>query len=109
MLEACYLQICQMIRICDRKGSGLKKMNRFGDSFGTCAYCGRQILWIRTKAGKNMPVNPELISYCMPEDGKKGAEKIVTPEGAVICADRSESSWAEGTGYISHFATCGKR
>ena len=81
-------------------------MDRFGDPFGTCAYCGRQILWIRTKAGKNMPVNPELIDYCMPGPGTKGKEKIVTPKGEVISANRADKTQAEGVGYISHFATC---
>ncbi|MCI8823296.1 MAG: hypothetical protein HFI15_12485 [Lachnospiraceae bacterium] len=84
-------------------------MGRPGDSFGTCAYCGKQILWIRTKAGKNMPVDPVLISYCVPKDGRKGAEKIVTPAGEVICADRADYSREEGIGYISHFASCRKR
>ena len=77
--------------------------------FGTCAYCGKRIMWIRTKAGKNMPVNLEMISYRRPEAGKKAAEKIVTQAGEVVCADKVESSQAEGFGYISHFATCTKR
>lgn len=76
------------------------------NQFGTCVYCGRQVLWIRTKAGKNMPVNPELISYRRPEEGKKAAEKIVTQSGEVVCADKVDSNQAEGVGYISHFATC---
>lgn len=76
------------------------------DPFGTCAYCGRQIMWIRTAAGKNMPVNPEIISYQRPEAGKKAAEKIVTQTGEVISADKVDSAQAEGVGYISHFATC---
>lgn len=84
-------------------------MSRSADPFGTCAYCGRRILWIRTKAGKNMPVNPELIDYCLPRAGAKGKEKIVTQAGEVISADRAiDGSQADGTGYISHFATCGK-
>lgn len=84
-------------------------MSRSADPFGTCAYCGRRILWVRTKAGKNMPVNPELISYRIPGNGRKGTEKIVTPAGEVVCAERSENSQAEDLGYISHFATCGKK
>lgn len=56
-----------------------------------------------------MPVNPELISYRIPGNGRKGTEKIVTPAGEVVCAERSENSQAEGLGYISHFATCGKK
>ena len=82
---------------------------RSSNPFGTCAYCGRRIMWIRTKAGKNMPVNPELISYCRPKEGEKAKEKIVTPTGEVISADKTDSQKAVGTGYISHFATCERR
>lgn len=82
---------------------------RLSNPFGTCVYCGKQIMWIRTKAGKNMPVNPEMISYRRPEAGKKAAEKIVTQAGEVVSADRVDSNQAEGTGYISHFATCKRR
>lgn len=82
---------------------------RSSDPFGTCSYCGRRIMWIRTKAGKNMPVDPEMISYRRPEAGRKATDKIVTQTGEVVCADRAESCRAEGTGYISHFATCPKR
>lgn len=80
-----------------------------GNSFGTCSYCGKRILWIRTKAGRNMPVNPELISYCRPEDGTKAKEKIVTQTGEVVCANKADNSQAEGIGYISHFATCSRK
>jgi len=76
------------------------------NSFGTCCYCGRQILWVKTKAGKNMPVDPELVSYCRPKTGLRAAEKIVTQYGEVICANRADHKDAEGVGYISHFATC---
>ncbi len=79
---------------------------RSGNPFGTCVYCGKQIMWVRTKAGKNMPVNPQMISYRMPEIGKKGTDKIVTQDGEVVSADRTASNLAEGIGYISHFATC---
>lgn len=78
-------------------------------SFGICVYCGKQIMWIRTKAGKNMPVNPQMINYRRPEAGKKATEKIVTQDGEVVCANKVDSSQAEGMGYISHFATCTKR
>lgn len=76
------------------------------NSFGTCAYCGKQVMWLRTKAGKNMPVDPTMVDYMMPEEGKKGKEKIVTPQGEVISADRADRDKAVGYGYISHFATC---
>ena len=52
------------------------------DNFGKCRSCGQQVIWIKTVAGKNMPFNPQLVTYRQ-GDGK---EKIVT--------------------YISHFATC---
>lgn len=79
---------------------------RSSDPFGTCAYCGRRIMWVRTKAGKNMPVDPTLINYRKPEAGKKAKEKIVTPQGEVVSADIADNDKAEGYGYISHFATC---
>ena len=61
------------------------------------------------KAGKNMPVDPTMISYRRPGAGVKAKEKIVTPEGEVVCADKVSSESAEGFGYISHFATCKAR
>ncbi len=82
---------------------------RSGNPFGVCRNCGRQIIWIRTKAGKNMPVDPIIVNYRRPEAGKKATERIVTPAGEVVAADRVDSSQAEGAGYISHFATCAKR
>lgn len=82
---------------------------RSSNPFGTCAYCGRRIMWIRTRGGKNMPVDPEMISYRRPDAGEKPTEKIVTQHGEVVSANRTGSTTAEGTGYISHFATCTKR
>ena len=82
---------------------------RSGNPFGTCAYCKKQVMWIKTKAGKNMPVNPEMVSYRRPEAGEKATEKIATQAGEVVSANRVDSNLAEGIGYISHFATCTKR
>ena len=82
---------------------------RSGNSFGVCRNCGKQIMWIRTKAGKNMPVDPTIISYRRPEAGKKAKEKLVTEQGEIVAADRADGKDAEGFGYISHFATCPKR
>ena len=76
------------------------------DMFGTCRQCGDRILWIKTKAGKNMPVNPELINYRAVPGGK---ERIVTPEGIVVAGEKCKADEAEGCGYISHFATCARR
>lgn len=82
---------------------------RSHDPFGTCRNCGCHIMWVKTKAGKNMPVDLTMISYRRPGAGVKAREKIVTPEGEVVCADKVSSESAEGFGYISHFATCKAR
>ena len=52
-----------------------------------------------------MPVDPNLINYREVPGGK---ERIVTPNGMVIAGERSNPDEADGVGYISHFATCGK-
>lgn len=75
-------------------------------NFGTCRSCGRQILWIRTTAGKNMPVDTAYVDYVLPKEGEKAAEKIVTPNGEVVSANRATGEERDGFGYISHFATC---
>ena len=79
---------------------------RSSNPFGTCQKCRRRVMWIRTVAGKNMPVNPEMLSYRRPAEGEKGKEKIVTPRGEVVSSNIVDAAEAEGTGYISHFATC---
>lgn len=69
--------------------------------FGTCRACGARILWVKTKAGKNMPVNPELIDY-----KAGGKERIVKEDGEVVAGSKAVANDADGYGYISHFATC---
>jgi hypothetical protein len=59
----------------------LKQARRL--SMRKCAGCGAEIKWVKTKAGKRMPVNVEL-------------KTIVTEDGEVV------------RGYESHFATCPK-
>lgn len=74
-----------------------------GNNFGCCSRCGRQIIWIKTVAGKNMPVDTELKNYR--EDG--GKDKIVIPDGRVISGTIVYAAEeADGVGYTSHFATC---
>ena len=75
-------------------------------NFSICRSCGCQIMWIRTKAGKNMPVNPQFINYRRAKDGEKAKARIVTTEGDVVSANITNEAEAEGYGYISHFATC---
>ena len=74
------------------------------DNFGQCRACGQRILWIRTRAGKNMPVNPAIVDYRKTAGGQ---ERIVTEDGEVISAERCRpEDRPDGHGYISHFATC---
>lgn len=73
-----------------------------GNNFGQCRSCGARILWIRTKAGKNMPVDPIFVNYT-----HGGKERIVTPEGDVVAGEICGLGVKpDGHGYISHFATC---
>ncbi len=76
----------------------------YGNPFGTCKKCGRRILWIRTSAGKNMPVDETFVNYRLEGGGK---DRIVTPEGEVVsCTGGVGAGEADGYGYVPHFATC---
>ncbi len=77
-----------------------------GSRFGYCRYCKSRILWLKTVAGKNMPVDPGMASYREVAGGK---ERFVTPNGIVIVGEECAPEVASGYGYIPHFATCGKR
>ncbi len=52
-------------------------MTRCSEPFSNCKKCGNRILWLRTPAGKNMPVDPNLINY---REFTGGKERIVTPK-----------------------------
>lgn len=72
----------------------------------TCRGCGKEIAFIKTKAGKSMPVNPEAKYYVPDERGNA----YVTIEGAVEKGREPERNDPETRiGYISHFATCPAR
>ena len=43
---------------------------RLKNSFGNCSKCGKQIMWIKTKAGKSMPCNPSFVYYKEKKGGK---------------------------------------
>lgn len=69
-----------------------------------CKHCGRPIVWVKTKSGKSMPCDIDLVFYW---ERAKAPGKVVTPSGEVISCDfRGEYGKATGVGYISHFATC---
>lgn len=70
---------------------------------GTCRKCGKRIMWVRMKSGKNMPVDMALHNF--KRDGT-GKEKIVTPAGDVVTGKIVAGEYGDGAGYISHFASC---
>lgn len=72
-----------------------------------CRYCGRQIVYRDTRAGKKMPCDPEVICYVVPEDGK-GTEKFLSQSGDVVSANRVYGGAGAQLGYVTHFATCEK-
>lgn len=77
---------------------------RLKNSFGNCSKCGKQIMWIKTKAGKNMPCNPSFVYY---KEQKGGKDRIVITNGEVAVGTVQDyPEHATGFGYISHFATC---
>lgn len=77
---------------------------RYKNSFGNCAKCGKQIMWIKTTGGKNMPCNPNFVYY---KEQKGGKDRIVLTNGVVVTGTVQDyPEHATGFGYISHFATC---
>ena len=70
-----------------------------------CRYCGKPIAFIKTAAGKSMPVDTEPVEFWPEFLG----EKFVTADGSVKSGMRIPErvkTGAEETGYISHFSTC---
>lgn len=76
---------------------------------GLAGTAGVILCGLRQRLERICRLDPTMISYRRPEAGAKAKEKIVTPEGEVVCADKVSSESAEGFGYISHFATCKAR
>lgn len=69
-----------------------------------CRACGARIIFIKTKAGKFMPCNPDPIPYWQ-RDGASG--KVITTAGEVVSCDlEGKRERVTGVGRISHFATC---
>lgn len=68
-----------------------------------CKGCGAEIGWIRTPAGKAMPVDPEPV-YVAVDDG---SDVFVTDVGEVIHgrAVPANDGSAE-VAFVSHWATC---
>ncbi|MDO4305734.1 MAG: hypothetical protein Q4C77_02790 [Eubacteriales bacterium] len=76
--------------------------NARNGNFSVCRKCGKQILFVRTVGGKNMPCDTKFVYYAV-----GGKDRIVLPNGQVVAGTILENSvGADGWGYISHFATC---
>lgn len=78
----------------------------------TCSGCKATIRWIKTTAGKSMPVDPERIHEWIDTDApstKLPRITLITPEGETVTGHQG-SILTPGArsfeGYISHFATC---
>lgn len=72
-----------------------------------CSACGAALMWIRLPSGKSMPCDPAPVYYIATGSYKKGAKRIVTPNGQVLpCEYTEDPNKATGVGYIPHWATC---
>ncbi len=81
----------------------MKQNSNSAGQFSQCNRCGARIMWVKTKAGKNMPVDPKFVDF---KKIKGGKERLVLPNGEVVAGKRCKACEADGYGYISHFATC---
>lgn len=68
-----------------------------------CRACGAEIIFIKTKAGKQMPCDPVPVPY-WPRDG--GSGRIVSMDGRVVSCDLDGPRDKARFGRVSHFATC---
>ena len=69
-----------------------------------CKACGKPIIWIRTTAGRMMPVDQKPVEY-IPIQG--GSRTFVTEEGSVVKGELPEvEGEPTATGYIPHWSTC---
>jgi hypothetical protein len=70
-----------------------------------CRGCGERIGFIKTVAGKHIPVDLEEIRFV---ETPRGTDKFVMKDGTVVSGRRAEIFEESQIGYISHFATCPK-
>lgn len=61
--------------------------------FSQCNRCGARIMWVKTKAGKNMPVDPQFVDF---KKIKGGKERLVLPNGEVVAGERCKAKEADG-------------
>lgn len=72
-----------------------------------CKSCGARIKFIKTPAGRYIPVDPDVIFWRIPDTslGETAEDTIVLDDGSVV---KGIICMKTGTyeGYVSHFATC---
>jgi succinylglutamate desuccinylase len=66
-----------------------------------CKSCNAKIDFIKTTAGKWMPVDPDYVDY---EDAENG-DVLITDGGVVYTVDH-QKNYTSVSGRVSHFATC---
>ena len=72
-----------------------------------CRGCGREIRWIRTPAGKDMPVDEPFVRF-VPAGGQ---DTFITRDGSTVRGHRPTGKEihdriATQMGYTPHWATC---
>lgn len=76
----------------------------YGQTESKCRSCGARILFLTTKKGHKMPVDPTVTRYKRVEGG---TERVVLDNGEVVaCTTDIPAEESDGIGYVSHFATC---
>lgn len=68
-----------------------------------CRGCGREIIFVKTAGGKNMPCDVPAVPYWAFQGGRG---KVVTARGEVVSCGFAGKGEPSGYGYTSHFATC---
>lgn len=69
-----------------------------------CKSCGEEIVWMKTKNGRDMPCDPNLVPFWAKFKGKG---KVVTLEGDVVsCEFEGPLDEMTNVGRIPHWATC---
>lgn len=67
-----------------------------------CRTCGANIRFIKTKNGKAMPADPDVVRYVL-----GGNKRLITGKGEVVaCRYAEEREPCDGVGFVPHFATC---
>ena len=69
-----------------------------------CRWCGADIAFIKTIAGKSVPVDAECVSF---SPNEKGPCLFVMPDGTTKRGFKTNEEKGDSEfGYVSHFATC---